>query len=48
MTNVSYADDLALLSNIPTQAESFLCDLKEATSDIGLYVNSNVKEFLCF
>ena len=42
MTNVDYADDLALLVNTPTQAESQLHSLQQAAGGIALYMNSYV------
>ena len=42
------ADDLALLTNIPAQAESLLHNLVQATEGIGFYVNANKTEYVCF
>ena len=38
------ADDIALLANTPTQAETLLHSLEEAAADIGLHVNTLIKE----
>ena len=48
ITDVDYADDIALLANTPTQAESLLNSLEKAPSCIGLHVNENNTEFMCF
>ena len=42
------ADDLALLADTPAQAESQLHSLEKAAKNIGLYVNSDKTEFICF
>ena len=47
MTEAYYADDLALLANALSQAETLLRSLEKA-GDIDLYVNGNKTEFLCF
>ena len=41
MTDPDYADDLALLSNIPAEVESHLQHLKQAVRGIDLYMNAN-------
>ena len=46
--NADYADDIALLANTPAQAESLLHSLKQAAGGIGLYVNTDKTEFMCF
>ena len=38
ITDVDYADDIVLLANAPTQAESLLHGLKEAAGGISLYM----------
>ena len=38
-TDANNADDIALLENIPAQAESLLLSLKQVESYIGLQVN---------
>ena len=48
VTDADYADDLALLADIPAQAESLLHSLEEAAKNIGLYVNSDKTEFMSF
>ena len=48
MTDADYAGDLALFTNIPIQAESWLHSLEQATGSISLYVNANKTEFMFF
>ena len=45
---VDYADDIVLLVNTPTQAESLLHSLELAAGDIGFYVNADKTEYMCF
>ena len=44
--NAAYAEDIALLANIPTQAESQLYSLEQETGGIGFHVNPNKTEYL--
>ena len=44
ITDADYADDLALLANIPTQAESLLHSLEQAIGGIVLHMNTNALE----
>ena len=39
--DIDYANDIVLLANAPTQAESLMHSMKQAASDIGLQVNSD-------
>ena len=39
ITDADYADDIALLENAPTQAETLLHSLERAAACLGLYVN---------
>ena len=48
MTNSDYQDDQAILANTPAQAKSLLCSLEQAAEDLGLYVNADKTEFMCF
>ena len=48
ITDVDYADDIALLVNTPNQAETLLHSLEWATAGIGLHVNAHKTEFMCF
>ena len=43
-----YTDDIAFLANIPSQAESLLHSLEQAAGGIGLHVNANKTEYMCF
>ena len=43
-----YSDDIALLANTPTQSKSLLDSLEQAIRSIGLYVNVNKMEYMCF
>ena len=47
ITDVDYADDIALLANTTTLAESLLHSLERAAAGIGLYVNADKTEYLC-
>ena len=48
ITDVDYADDIALLANTPAQAESLQQSLERAAAGIGLRVNTDKTEYLCF
>ena len=48
ITDADYADDLALLANTPAQAESLLHSLEQSARGIGLHVNSDKTQFMCF
>ena len=48
MRNADYTADLMLLTNTPAQAESLLLSLEQAAGGIGLYMNTNKTEFICF
>ena len=45
---VCHADDLALLANTPNQAETLLHSLERAAAGIGLHVNANKTEYMCY
>ena len=45
ITDVDYADDLALLANTPSQAEALLHGMERAAARIGLHVKT---ESMCF
>ena len=47
-TDADYADVIALLANTPAQAETLLYSLKRAAACIGLYVNADKTEYMCF
>ena len=48
MTDADYRDDLALLTNTLPQAGSLLHSLKQAAKSIGLSMNANRTEYMCF
>ena len=48
ITDVDYADDIALLANAPAQAETLLHRLERAAAGIGLHVNAYRMEYTCF
>ena len=47
-TDADYTDDIVLLANIPVQAESLLHRLQRAAVGIGLHVNVDKTEYMCF
>ena len=46
--NADYANDIALLANIPPQAESLLHSLEQVAGGIGLHMNADRTEYMCF
>ena len=48
ITDADYADDIALLTNTPAQAECQLHSLERAATSIGLHVNTDKIEYMCF
>ena len=48
ITDADYGNDIALLANAPTQAETLLHSLERAAADIGLCVNAHRTEYMCF
>ena len=48
ITDADYADDLALLANTPHQAETLLHSLERAAAGIGLHVNAQKTEYMCY
>ena len=48
ITDANYADDIALLENAPTQAETLLQSLEWAAAGIVLHVNAHKTEYMCF
>ena len=47
ITDATYADDIALLANTHTQAETQLHSRERAVVGIGLHVNADTREFMC-
>ena len=48
ITDADYADDIAILTNTPDQAETLLHSLERAAAGIGLYVNAHKTEYMCY
>ena len=48
ITDADNVDDIALLANTPTQVESLLHSLERAAGGIGLHVNADEIECICF
>ena len=46
ITDADYTDDIAILANTPTQAETLLHSLERAAG--GLHVNAHKTEYMCF
>ena len=45
---MDYADDIVLLTNTPTLAKSLQHSLEQAAGSIGLHINADKTEFMCF
>ena len=43
-----YTDDIALLANTPTQAESLLHSLEQAAGVTDIHVKADKTEYMCF
>ena len=48
ITDADYADNIVLLANAPTQAETLLHSLERAAAGIGFHVNAHKTEYMCF
>ena len=48
ITDADYADDIALLTNTPNQAETLLHSLERAAAGIGFHVNAHKTEYMCY
>ena len=48
ITNTNYTDDIALLENTPIKNESLLHSLDQAAGGIGLHVNADKTQYMCF
>ena len=48
ITDVDYADDIAILANTLNQAETLLHSLERAAAGIGLHVNAHKTEYMCY
>ena len=47
-TDADYANDIALLAKTPAQAETLLHSLQRAAAGIGLHINADKTEYMCF
>ena len=47
ITDADYADDIALLTNAPAQAENLLHSLERAAAGIGHHVNAHKTKYRC-
>ena len=47
ITDADYANDIALLTNIPTQANSLPNNLERVAAGISLHVNADKTEYIC-
>ncbi len=45
---ITDADDIALLANTPNQAETLLHSLEQVAAGIGLHVNADKAEHMCY
>ena len=48
ITDADYADDITLLANSPAQVETLLHSLERVAAGIGLHVNEDKTEYMCF
>ena len=48
ITDTDYTDDIALLANTPARAETLLHSLEWAAAGIGLHLNADKTEYMCF
>ena len=48
IADVDETNDIALLANTPAQAETQLYSLKQEAAGIGLHVNRDKAEYMCF
>ena len=48
ITHADYADDIAILTNTPNQAEILLHSLERTAAGIGLHVNAHKTEYMCY
>ena len=48
ITDADYADDIVILANSPTKAETLLHILERAAAGIGLHVNAHKTEYICY
>ena len=48
ITDAYYADNIALLTNTPAHAKTLLHSPERAAAGIGLHVNADKTEYVCF
>ena len=48
ITDADYADYIALMANTPAKAKTLLHSLERAAAGIGLHVNAEETEYMCF
>ncbi|XP_047494979.1 uncharacterized protein LOC125043070 [Penaeus chinensis] len=48
ITDMDFADDIALLSDASDDAATLLHKVEEAAQEIGLYINESKTEYICF
>ena len=48
ITDADYADDIALLANMPNQAKTLQHSLEQDTAGICLHVNAHKTEYMCY
>ena len=48
ITDADYPDDIAILANTPNQAKTLLHSLERAATGIGLHVNADKTEYMCY
>ena len=48
ITDADYANDIVLPANTPTQVETLLHCLERTACSIGLHVNADKMEYICF
>ena len=48
ITNANYADDLAVLADVLKDATFLLHSIERTAKEIGLYLNADKTEFICF
>ena len=48
ITDADYANEIVLLANSSAQAESLLHSLEQAAGGIGLHINTDKMEYMCF
>ena len=48
ITDADYTDDITILANTPNQAETLLHSLERVTAGIGLHINADKTEYICY